>query len=142
MATTARGAGVITPRDFAVFTDAGYRGLYNGLGQKDIRVRKGLSKNAAISDYMGSEELAANLFRATQAEAKIRREDVQGKEAANRTHFAVGRGVRRTIEDFGGTMPEDLPTPEKSITQLERDREARARLQIQPALFGEVVPDE
>jgi len=86
--------------------------------------------------------LSTNLFRSTQAEAKIRREGVQGKAAANRTHFEVGRGVRRTIEEFGGTMPEDLPTPEKSIQQLERDRAARARLQSQPALFDEVIPEE
>ncbi len=142
LATMARGAGVITPRDFAVFTDAGYQGLYVGLGQREIRTRKGLPKNAAILDFAGSEELAANLFRSTQAEAKIRREHVQGKAAANRTHFEVGRGVRRTIEEFGGTMPEDLPVPEKSIQQLERDRVARTQLQTQPALFDEIVPEE
>lgn len=142
LATTARSAGVVTPRDFALFQDHGYWGLYNGLGQREIRARKGLPKNAAVLDHMGSEELAANLFRSTQAEAKIRRENVQGKEAANRTHFEVGRGVRRTIEEFGGAMPEDLPTPEKSIQQLERDREARARLQVQPALFDEIIPEE
>ena len=142
LATTARGAGVITPRDFAVFTDAGYQGLYNGLGQREIRVRKGLAKTAAILDHAGSEDLAANLFRSAQAEAKIRREGVQGKAAANRTHFEVGRGVWRTIEEFGGAMPEDLPTPEKSIQQLDRDRTARARLQSQPALFDEVIPEE
>lgn len=74
---------------------------------------------------MGSTELAANLFRATQTDEKLRRENIKGKEAANQTHYEVGRKVRQTIKELGGTMPEDLPTPEKSIKQLERDEQRR-----------------
>jgi DNA-damage-inducible protein D len=133
---------VVLARDFAIFQDHGYRGLYGGLSSRDIHRRKGLRQGQAILDHMGSEELAANLFRATQAEAKIRREGVQGKEQANHTHHAVGRAVRETIDQLGGTMPEDLPTPEKSVQQLERERALRERLQIQPALFEEFVPEE
>lgn len=76
---------------------------------------------------MGYEELAANLFRATQTEAKLRRDNIQGKENANKTHFDVGKKVRQTIADLGGTMPEDLPTPEKSIQQLEREQQKRLK---------------
>ena len=71
---------------------------------------------------MGSTELAANLFRATQTEEKLRRDKVKGKRAANQTHYAVGKKVRKTIEELGGTMPEDLPTPKKSIKQIEREQ--------------------
>jgi len=101
-----------------------------------------LAKGQAILDHMQSEELAANLFRATQADAKLRRENVRGKENANRTHHEVGRAVRRTIAALGGTMPEDLATPDKSIQQLERERERRRLLDVQPALFDEIVPEE
>ena len=97
-------------------------GLYGGLKAGDIKSRKGLSKSQNILDHMGYEELAANLFRATQTEAKLRRDNIQGKENANQTHFTVGKEVRDTIERLGGTMPENLPTPEKSIQQLEREQ--------------------
>ena len=107
--------------DFAVFQDHGYRGLYGGLGARDIHERKGLVKSQKILDHMGSTELAANLFRATQTEEKLRRDEIKGKEAANKTHEDVGRHVRQTIEDIGGTMPEDLPTPETSVKKLERE---------------------
>ena len=89
-----------------------------------------------------STELAANLFRATQAEEILRREQVQGKEAANRTHQEVGRAVRRTIVEIGGTLPEDLPTPEKSVQQLRKEHEQQRALERQPALFEEIVPEE
>lgn len=85
-------------------------GLYGGLRNKDIHARKGLDKSQKILDHMGSEELAANLFRATQAEAKLRREGIQGQHAASTAHFNVGSKVRKTIEELGGTMPEELPT--------------------------------
>jgi DNA-damage-inducible protein D len=88
------------------------------LKQEDIHHRKGLQKSQKILDHMGSTELAANLFRATQTEDKLRREDVKGKDAANRTHHAVGAKVRQTIRELGGTMPEDLPTVE-SIKEIE-----------------------
>lgn len=113
-------AGVETNFDYATFQNHGYRGLYGGLDAKGIHARNGLKKSHKILDHMGSTELAANLFRATQTDEKLRRENVQGKENANRTHYEVGKKVRQTIEELGGTMPEDLPTPEKSIKQIER----------------------
>lgn len=116
---TAQQAGVETGLDFAIFQNHGYKGLYGGLDQKAIHNRKGLKKSQKILDHMGSTELAANLFRATQAEEKLRRDNIQNKGHANQTHFEVGQKVRQTIEDLGGTMPEDLPTPNKSIKQLE-----------------------
>ncbi len=120
LAAAAKQAGVETPLDYAIFQDHGYKGLYGGLGAKDIHGQKGLKKSQKILDHMGSTELAANLFRATQTEEKLKREGVSGKSAANRTHHEVGRKVRQTIQDLGGTMPENLPTPEKSIGQIER----------------------
>lgn len=113
-------AGVETNIDYATFQNHGYRGLYGGLDAKAIHARKGLKKSHKILDYMGSTELAANLFRATQTDEKLRRENIQGKSNANRTHFEVGAKVRQTIQELGGTMPEDLPTPEKSIKQIEK----------------------
>lgn len=120
LAAAAKKVGVETPLDYAIFQDHGYKGLYGGLGAKDIHGQKGLKKSQKILDYMGSTELAANLFRATQTEEKLKREGVNGKSAANRTHHEVGRKVRQTIQDLGGTMPEKLPTPDKSIGQIER----------------------
>ncbi len=119
LAAAAAEAGVESGLDFAVFQDHGYRGLYGGLGAKAIHARKGLKKSQKILDHMGSTELAANLFRATQTEEKLRRDGVKGKQEANQTHLAVGRKVRETIKELGGTMPEDLPTPERSIQQIE-----------------------
>lgn len=125
LADAAHNAGVIEPKDYAVFQNYGYMGLYGGLGAKEIHERKGLKKSQKILDHMGSTELAANLFRATQTEEKLRRDKVQGKQNANRTHLEVGKKVRQTIKELGGTMPEDLPTPEKSIGQIERAEEKR-----------------
>ncbi|MBW2570689.1 MAG: hypothetical protein JRE47_15340, partial [Deltaproteobacteria bacterium] len=85
-----------------------------------IHQRKRLKKSQQILDNMGSTELAANLFRATQTEEKLRRENIQRKTKANKTHFEVGKKVRQTIEELGGTMPEDLPTPEDDLKKLER----------------------
>lgn len=113
-------AGVETTIDFAVFQNHGYKGLYGGLDAKGIHGRKGLKKSQKILDHMGSTELAANLFRATQAEEKLRRDKVNGKDKANQTHYEVGAKVRQTIKELGGTMPEELPVPEKSVKQLER----------------------
>ncbi|MFS0646839.1 DNA damage-inducible protein D [Siminovitchia sp. 179-K 8D1 HS] len=120
LAEAAKNAGVETSLDYAIFQNHGYKGLYGGLGAKEIHQRKGLKKNQQILDRMGSTELAANLFRATQTDEKLRRDNVQGKGNANRTHFEVGAKVRQTIQELGGTMPEDLPTPEKSIKQIEK----------------------
>lgn len=127
LADAAHDAGVIKPMDYAIFQNKGYQGLYGGLSRKDIHAKKQLKKNQDILDYMGHEELAANLFRATQTEAKLRRDNVQGKENANQTHFEVGKKVRQTIADLGGTMPENLPTPAKSIKQLEREQQKRLK---------------
>lgn len=118
-------AGVESPLDYAVFQNSGYKGLYGGLGMKEIHTRKGLKKSQKILDHMGSTELAANLFRATQTDEKLRRDNVQGKAAANQVHYQVGAKVRQTIKELGGTMPENLPTPEKSIQQLEREQEKK-----------------
>lgn len=125
LAAAARDAGVVSRMDYAIFQNAGYKGLYGGLGAKDIHKRKGLKKSQQILDHMGSTELAANLFRATQTEEKLRRDEVQGKENANATHYGVGKKVRQTIADLGGTMPEHLPTPDKSIRQIARAQEKR-----------------
>jgi DNA-damage-inducible protein D len=119
LAEAARHAGVETPLDYAIFQDHGYKGLYGGLGAKDIQKKKELKKSQQILDHMGSTELAANLFRATQTEEKIRRENISGKKDANHTHFEVGKKVRQTIQDIGGTMPENLPV-EDSILKLDR----------------------
>ena len=119
LAAAAADAGVESGKDFAIFQNHGYRGLYGGLDASGIHAHKGLKKSQKILDHMGSTELAANLFRATQTEEKLRRDDVKGKQQANQTHFAVGQKVRETIEDLGGTMPEDLPTPERSSKQIE-----------------------
>lgn len=127
LAAAAKDAGVETALDYAIFQDHGYKGLYGGLGAKDIHVRKGLKKSQKILDHMGSTELAANLFRATQAEEKLRRDKVCGKVEANRTHFDVGHKVRQTIEELGGTMPENLPTPDASIQQLESAKKRQLR---------------
>ena len=81
-----------------------------------------MKKNQNILDYMGSTELAANLFRATQTDEKLRREHIQGKQNANRTHYEVGAKVRQTIKELGGTMPENLPTPDKGIRQIAREQ--------------------
>ena len=125
LAEAAHNAGVVEPIDYAIFTNYGYQGLYGGLKAQDIKQRKGLKKSQDILDHMGSTELAANLFRATQTEEKLRRDNVQGKSEANKTHYAVGAKVRQTIKELGGTMPEDLPTPEKSIKQIEREQEKK-----------------
>lgn len=113
-------AGVESNLDFAIFQNHGYQGLYGGLGAKDIHQKKGLKKSQQILDHMGSTELAANLFRATQAEEKLHRDHVKGKEKANQTHYEVGAKVRQTIQDLGGTMPEELPTPQTSVKALEK----------------------
>ncbi len=118
LADAAKGAGVVEPIDYAIFQNHGYAGLYGGLKMEDIHQRKGLKKSQKILDHMGSTELAANLFRATQAEEKLLRDKVRGKDAANRTHHEVGAKVRQTILELGGTMPENLPVAD-SIKKIE-----------------------
>lgn len=119
LAAAAKNAGVVAPVDYAIFQNHGYMGLYGGLDAKDIHQKKRLKKSQQILDHMGSTELAANLFRATQTEEKLKREDVKGKQKANQTHLEVGKKVRKTIQDLGGTMPENLPVAD-SIKKLEK----------------------
>lgn len=121
LASAAKDAGVIDNRDYAIFQNYGYKGLYGGLDAKDIHKRKRLGKSQKILDHMGSTELAANLFRATQTEEKLGRENIKGKANANRVHYEVGAKVRQTIKEIGGTMPENLPSVE-SIKKLESKR--------------------
>ncbi|MFH1859420.1 MAG: DNA damage-inducible protein D [bacterium] len=118
LADAAKDAGVIEPIDYAIFQNHGYMGLYGGLKQEDIHRRKCLKKSQKILDHMGSTELAANLFLSTQAEEKLRRDEVKGKDTANRTHREVGVKVRQTIMELGGTLPEELPVVE-SIKKIE-----------------------
>jgi len=127
LAEAAQMAGVVEPRDYAIFQNKGYQGLYGGLGMKEIHSRKGLKASQKILDHMGSTELAANLFRATQTDEKLRRENIKGKQAAYATHFKVGEKVRQTIKDLGGTMPEDLATPTKSIKQIEKEQQKKLK---------------
>lgn len=119
LASAVKGAGVIDPFDYAIFQDHGYKGLYGGLGSKDIHKQKSLKKSQQILDHMGSTELAANLFRATQTEEKLKRENIKGKQNANMAHYEVGKKVRQAIKDIGGTMPEKLPVAE-DIKKIER----------------------
>jgi DNA-damage-inducible protein D len=119
LASAAKGAGVVEPLDFAIFQNFGYEGLYGGLDRRGIQRRKGLRSKQNILDHMGSTELAANLFRATQTEEKLRRDQVKGKTAANSTHYEVGRKVRQAIKDIGGTMPEAL-SPAEDIVKVGR----------------------
>ncbi|MEI7503490.1 MAG: DNA damage-inducible protein D [Paludibacter sp.] len=121
LAEAASNAGVITNMDYAIFQNHGYKGLYGGMDAKAIHTQKGLKKSQHILDHMGSTELAANLFRATQTEDKLRKDDIQGKKEANKTHFEIGKKVRKTIEEIGGTMPENLPVAE-NITAIENKK--------------------
>ena len=121
----AKNAGV---KNFDKFHNAGYKGLYNGETAGDIAKRKKLGYREDILDNMGSEELAANLFRITQAEAKLKRENITGESNANDAHYIVGKNVREAIQKNGGTMPEDLPTPEKSLKQLEKEKNVNNKI--------------
>ena len=124
LASAAKSAGVVSPLDYAIFQNHGYMGLYGGLDAKAIHKHKNLQKNEQILDHMGSTELAANLFRATQTEEKLKRENIKGKQKANETHFEVGKKVRRTIHELGGTMPENLPTAQ-NIKKIEKQQQAK-----------------
>ncbi len=117
----AKKAGITTTIEYAEFQNCGYRGLYGGLTAQDIAIIKGIPADENILDRMGSEELGANLFRITQTEAKLRRDNVSTVEEANKTHYVVGKEVRKAIESIGGTMPEELPPAEKTIQQIEKE---------------------
>lgn len=122
LAEAARNAGVITTDEFAFFQNAGYTGLYGGLGVAEIHKKKALGVRDKILDFMGATELAANLFRITQTEEILKRDDVRNPDDATSIHYNVGREVRGAIKRVGGTMPEDLPTPQKSIKQVEKEQ--------------------
>lgn len=139
LAETAHDAGVITNEEFAIFQNAGYMGLYGGLDVEDIHTRKELEVGQKILDYMGSTELIANLFRISQTEEKLRKDNVKGAEEATSIHYNVGKEVRAAIEKIGGTMPEDLPTPEKSIQQIEKEQMERLKAK---AKNGNIMLDE
>ncbi|MCL2041026.1 MAG: DNA damage-inducible protein D [Bacteroidales bacterium] len=117
----AKGAGIISNEEYALFQNRGYQGLYGGLSVADIHYRKQLAEKEKILDFMGSEEMIANLFRISQTQSKITRENIQSKELASYAHFTVGKEVREAIMRLGGVMPEDLPTPQKGIIELERE---------------------
>jgi DNA-damage-inducible protein D len=140
LAGVAKQSGVIQPVDYAIFMDHGYRGLYGGLGMRDIHERKRLKPKEHILDHMGSLELAANLFRTTQAEDKLRRENVRSKAVANRIHSEVGRKVRKTIHELGGTMPENLPVAE-SIKKVESREKKRLKAAQKRAAQLPPVPE-
>jgi len=118
LAEAAHNAGVITNEEYATFQNAGYMGLYGGMKVEDIHQKKGLKKKEKILDFMSSTELIANLFRISQTEDKLKKDNISNPDDANDTHFIVGREVRATIERVGGTMPEDLPVPQKSISKI------------------------
>lgn len=139
LAETAYNAGVITNEEFAIFQNAGYMGLYGGLDVEDIHKRKGLEVGQKILDYMGSTELIANLFRISQTEEKLRKDKVSNADVAAAVHGSVGREVRKAIEEIGGTMPEDLPTPKKSIAEIEKEQMARLK---KKAKEGKLMLDE
>ncbi|GHT37005.1 DNA damage-inducible protein D [Bacteroidia bacterium] len=121
LAEAAKGAGIISNEEYAVFQNRGYQGLYGGLSVADIHYKKQLDEKDKILDFMGSEEMIANLFRISQTQSKITRENINNKELASYAHFTVGKEVREAIMRLGGVMPEDLPTPEKGIIALEKE---------------------
>jgi DNA-damage-inducible protein D len=137
LADAAANVGVMPGRDFAIFQDHGYRGLYRGESAKDIAARKGLKRGQHILDWMGADELAANLFRASQTEQRLRREEIAGKDHANQTHYEVGHAVRRFIIEQGNPPPELLPTPEVSIQELQRREQNRIEAERQPSLWSD-----
>lgn len=139
LAETAHNAGVITNEEFAIFQNVGYMGLYGGLDVDDIHKRKNLEVGQKILDYMGSTELIANLFRISQTEEKLRKDEVDNAKTATSIHYSVGKEVRSAIEKIGGTMPEDLPTPEKSIQEIEKEQMARLKAK---AKAGKLMLDE
>ena len=120
----AKNAGV---KNFDRFHNSGYKGLYNGETADDIAKRKGLRYREDILDNMGSEELAANLFRITQTESRLKKDNICSEKEANKTHYKIGKNIREVIAKNGGTMPEDLPTPEKSLKQLEKENKKKLK---------------
>ena len=137
LAEAANQAGITDQLEYAQFQNAGYMGLYGGLTAADIHKRKKLKKSEKILDHMGSEELGANLFRITQTEAKLRREQPQGLEMASGIHYQVGQTVREAIDKNEGTMPEDLTTPEKSIAEIVKEQLKKLKEKKEPLILDE-----
>ena len=146
LAEAAQDAGVPSKR-FGIFQDSGYKGLYNELGAAEIKERKGIPAKGDILDHMGSEELGANIFRITQANAALRRNKTQGEERANMVHYEAGRDVRDVLQRRGSTMPEELPAEPTIKPLLDEQRRKAKRKEIgqqpdQPSLFDKPDSDE
>ena len=127
LAESAHNAGIITDKQFAIFQNAGYMGLYGGETVEDIHKRKGLNKNQKILDYMNSQELIANLFRISLADEKLKKEKIDSSDDANMIHNKVGQEVRAAITRVGGVLPENQPTPEKSIDEIAKEQIKRLK---------------
>lgn len=137
LAEAAHNAGVISNEEYATFQNAGYMGLYGGMKVEDIHHKKGLKKADRILDFMGSTELIANLFRISQTEEKLKKDNIDSADLANEIHFIVGKEVRGTIERVGGTLPEDLPVPSKSISQVEKEQLKKLKSSPQKLMLDE-----
>ncbi|MDR1806127.1 MAG: DNA damage-inducible protein D [Clostridium sp.] len=137
LAEAARNAGVITDEEFAIFQNSGYMGLYGGLTVADIHARKGLKEGEKILDFMGSTELIANLFRISQTEEKLKRDEASTAVEANNIHYAVAEKIRKAMIEVGNTLPEDMPTPDKSIQVIEREEIKKLRQSKNPLMLDE-----
>jgi len=137
LAEAAHNAGVLTDEDFAIFQNAGYMGLYGGMTVADIHARKGLKKNEKILDFMGSTELIANLFRISQTDEKLKRDEVATAIEANNAHYEVAEKIRNAIIEMGATLPEELPKPDKSIQAVEREELRKLRKSDKPLMLDE-----
>jgi DNA-damage-inducible protein D len=137
LAEAAHNAGVITDEEFAIFQNAGYMGLYGGMTVADIHAHKGLKESEKILDYMGSTELIANLFRISQTEEKLKKDEISSAVEANNTHYAVAEKIRMAMIDIGATLPENLPTPDKSIQVVEREEIKKLRQSKKPLMLDE-----
>ena len=135
LAKAAYNAGVITDEEFAIFQNSGYTGLYGGLTVSDIHRKKGLKEKERILDFMGSTELIANLFRISQTEEKLKIEQSSTALEANEIHYQIAEKIRHAMMTMGTTLPENLPTPEKSIQIIEREeirklKDSKAKLML------------
>jgi DNA-damage-inducible protein D len=137
LAEAAYNAGILSDEEYAIFQNAGYKGLYAGLTVAGIHAKKGLKSNEKILDYMGSTELIANLFRISQTEEKMRIEDASSTAEANNIHYEVAEKIRNAIKEMGATLPENLPTPEKSIQAVEREEIRKLRESKTPLMLDE-----
>ncbi len=137
LAEAAHNAGVITDEEFAIFQNSGYMGLYGGMTVADIHARKGLKEGEKILDFMGSTELIANLFRISQTEEKLKKDEASSAAQANNIHYAVAEKIRKAMVDIGATLPEDLPTPDKSIQVVEREEIRKLRQSKKPLMLDE-----